>query len=406
MPVGIEKINLYTSRFYVDSLELACARGRNPREIAEQVMIESRAVVPSYEDAITLAVNAARPLLSPDDLQNVELLIVGTESALDYGKAASTWVHRYCELPANCRNFEIKHACYGGTAALQMAALWVSSDLRPGKKALVISTDLTRPSLTSGYDFVGGGCAVAMLISKDPQVLELELGKVGYWTHEISDIFRPTSRAETGDNQLSLYSYLDALEGAYGHYEQVAGEVNYETHFKKHIYHAPFPGMTLQAHRTLLGKFGIGKAAVRASFDEKVSAGLCFARRLGSAYGASNFVCLLGLLHSAEDLQAGEVISLFAYGSGCHGEFYSGVIGPSARDKVRALGLDKHLDDRVRLPIDRYESIEKSREAHTDCSDYEPGYDGLDEAYNDHYRNKGLLVLEQVKNYQRKYQWS
>ena len=116
---------------------------------------------------------------------------------------------------------------------------------------------------------------------------------------EITDSWRPTARAECGDQLKSLYSYLDALDGAYDHYEEVAGPIDYDAAFKKHIYHAPFPGMALQAHLSLLGRLGLDKAAATASFREKVEGGLHFAKRLGSIYGASNFVSLLGLLQSA-----------------------------------------------------------------------------------------------------------
>ena len=407
MRVGIEKMNLYASRFSLDLAELAQARGRDPHEITGRLMCESRSVIPVYEDAVTLAVNVTRRLLSPTDLADIELLVVVTESAVDFGKPISTWVHRLCHLPANCRNFEVKHACYSGTGALQMAAAWIALGLRPGKKALVINTDFSRTHLGANYEYVLGGGAIAMLISANPQILELELHKTGYWTHEVSDSFRPTSSAEMINSQLSLYSYLDALEGAYTHYEQSVGQTDYEGDFKKHIYHAPFPGMTLQAHRTMLNRFQVvQKAAILSSFHAKVSESLHFIKRIGSVYGGSTFVCLLGLLHAAQNLNAGDRISLFAYGSGCQGEFYSGVIGPAACDAVRSLGIDQHLDERLRLSVEQYEAIERTRECYREHRDYEPRDSDPTEAYDEYYKGEGLLVLKHVKNYHREYEWS
>jgi len=135
--VGIEKINLYGGRFCTDAIELAKAQGRDLDHVFNQVMVKTRSVFPAYEDTVTLAVNAAKRLLSPDDAQDVELLIVATESGVDFGKPVSTWVHRYCNLPTHCRTFEMKHACYGATAAVKTAAMWVKAGLSPGKKALV-----------------------------------------------------------------------------------------------------------------------------------------------------------------------------------------------------------------------------------------------------------------------------
>lgn len=407
MRIGVEKLNLYAGLLCADAIEIAEARGKERRYAADQVMVRTRAVIPPFEDAVTLAVNAARPLLTPEDAKSVELCIVNTESAVDFGKPVSTWVHRFCGLPENCRNFEIKHACYGGTGALKMAALWAASGLRPGKKALVVSADFTRPPMEDGFDFVGGGGAVAMLVGADPQVLEIELDKAGYWTHEISDSFRPTATAEVIDNQISLYSYLDALEGAYRHYEEVAGPVDYQTYFKKHIYHTPFPGMALQAHRALLRSLDVPKAAIEQSFEAKVREGLHFAQRIGTAYGASNFVSLLSLLHGAKDLAPGDRISLFSYGSGCQGEFYHGTVGPGAQALVRALELDRRLDARVTLPLELYELNERLRRVLAERRDCEPLRTGdrrYDALYEEHYAGKGLLVLKQVKDYHRTYE--
>lgn len=407
MQVGIERLALYSPRLQVDALQLAAARGRDAREIAEQVMIESRSVVPIFEDTVTLAVNAVRMLTAEVDLASIELLIVNTESAVDFGKPVSTWVHRHNGLQPNCRNFEVKHACYGAAAALRLAATWIAAGVRLGKKALVVSADYTRPHLHSGYDFVGGGCAVAMLVSSEPDVFELDLGRAGYWTNEIADIFRPTAKTELGDNQASLCSYLDALEGAYGHFEEVAGPVDFDVEFRKHIYHAPFPGMTFQAHRTLLNNLGIlDREAVRASFRGKVAEGLGYARQLGSSYGASNFVCLLGLLATATDLGPGDPVSLFAYGSGCQGEFYCGRIGPRAAECINPPEIARHLEGRLALPLGLYEANERARESSIDCADFDPHLDELDDAYQEQYEGRGLLVLKRVRDYRREYDWS
>src|SRR5512143_1049116 len=44
-------------------------------------------------------------------------------------------------LPSNIRNFEVKHACYSGTAALGCALDWVRSGAARGKKALILAAD-------------------------------------------------------------------------------------------------------------------------------------------------------------------------------------------------------------------------------------------------------------------------
>jgi hydroxymethylglutaryl-CoA synthase len=158
--------------------------------------------------------------------------------------------------------------------------------------------------------------------------------------------------------------------------------------------------MTLRAHRTLLGRLGATRKEADASFRCKVEPGLRYARHLGSAYGASNFVCLLGLLASAPDLGTGDRISFFAYGSGCQGEFFEGVVGPAARARVAALDLDGHLESRRRVPFEAYTVVERAREARIDARDYTPVRDGF---YADAYAGQGWLVLERVEGYRREY---
>src|SRR5690242_7173739 len=111
--VGIEKINLYGGRAFLDIAALTAARGGTVAELTRRQIVpyERRAIVPPYEDPVTLAVNAAERLLSPQDREQVELIVVATESAVDFGKPISTWVQRFCGLPAHSRNFEVKHMC-------------------------------------------------------------------------------------------------------------------------------------------------------------------------------------------------------------------------------------------------------------------------------------------------------
>jgi len=408
MLLGIERINYYTPRFSMDALELAGARGQDVEATRRQVMVEERSVLPPFEDSVTMAVNAAKRMLGPDDAKDIELLVVGSESEVDFSKPIATWVHRYCGLPANCRSFDTKHACYSGTAAFKTAASWIAARLRPGKKALVINTDLSRTHGTrTGLDYLGGACAVAMLVSEVPEVLAFDPARAGYWTQEIYDTYRPTAREEMAEVQLSLYSYLDALDGSYDHFVQVSGEVDFVNRFKRQIYHSPFPGMTLEAHKALLNRAGIyGKKDIRESFDRKVAQGLCLGKRIGTVYGGSNFLSLMSLLHSATDLEPGDMISLFAYGSGCQGEFYEGQVGTGAPGNVKALQLDRHLDEREALALEDYERFETMRESLIECRDYVPQTDLVEGSYERLYEGRGLLVLKNVKNFLRAYGWS
>ena len=242
--IGIEKINLYGSSLFLDQRKLALARDRDPQKVVADFLIDTRSLNPLYEDTVTMGANAAAPLLADEDRDSIGLLVVGTESSVDFGKPISTNLHGALGLPSNVRNFETKHACYSGVAALDTALNWLAAGLNRGRKALVISTDSSRMHLHAKEEFVLGGVASAVLLSDSPKVIEYDLSWRGTWTTDVYDTFRPSARREMGNNEVSLYSYLDALEGAYNDY--VAARRNgdgsdFDRFFAQNCYHTPFP---------------------------------------------------------------------------------------------------------------------------------------------------------------------
>src|SRR5438067_2346685 len=214
MKIGIEALNIYTGRASLEVERLVHARDLNAKRF-ENLLMKRKTVSLNFEDPVSFAVNAAKPLVDaiPDaEKRRIELLIVATESGIDFGKAMSTYVHHYLGLNRNCRSFEVKHACYAGTAALQMAAGFVRSNVAPGAKALVITTDVARPIPNTYAEPSQGAAGVAMLVGTDAVTLVLEPCAAGYYGFEVMDSCRPSPDIETGDADLSLLSYLDYIE--------------------------------------------------------------------------------------------------------------------------------------------------------------------------------------------------
>ena len=406
--IGIEKINIYGSSLILDQRKLAEARGMDPQKVVADFLIDTRSLNPLYEDAVTMGANAAEPMLTGEDLQSIGMLVVGTESSVDFGKPISTNIHGALGLPTNVRNFETKHACYSGVAALDTALNWVASGNNRGRKALVVSTDFSRMHLNAKEEFVLGGVAAAAIVSDSPRVVEYELPKRGTWTADVSDTFRPSARHEVGNNEVSLYTYLDALEGAYRDYETAAGEaVDFDSYFAQNCYHTPFPGMAFQAHRTMCNLARPRtKLEIRESFIRKTEPSLMYARRVGSTYGSSNFLGICGIVMGAPAMKAGDRISFFSYGSGAIGEFYSGFLCPEARSVVAGMGIDARLDARREVSVEEYETIEKMREQAIEQACFTPDFSLPRGWYDEHYKGKKRLVLRQVKDFYRTYEWS
>lgn len=415
-PVGIEKIRVYPGTMGIDMKTLVEDRGGNVGEVTGQMMITERTVNPAWEDPITMAVNAGKDLLAGEDKSNIKLLLVGTESGPDQEKSMSTWVQRYLDLPDDCRNLEVKHACYAGTGSLQLAATWVLGQLDEDARALVITADQSRQHFHRPYEFVMGAGSAAMLISRKPRFLELEPGLSGIFTHEVSDLTRPTSRIEAGHSETSLLSYLDAVDISFQRYlekvEKYHGERpktldELRAWLPHHIYHAPFGGITERAHRAVMRLFeGFTGKAVRADFEERVVPTLRHNRRMGGTYASSVFISMLGLVDSFGESVTGRRVGIYSYGSGSCAEFYSGRFGEGAVAEARAAAVGPKLAERKMLSVRGYEEAERERTCWTDSGDFKSSLDGHDGWYDQRYRGKGLLTFRGVEDFVRQYAWS
>lgn len=143
MTVGIDLINPYLCSAYIDVKKLAIAKNIY-NERFDKLLMNKKSVHMPFEDAVSCAVNAAKPIidqLSVEEQKTISTIITASESGVDLGKSMTTYIHKYLGLPHHCRLFEIKQACYSGTAALQMAVSSVIAN--PGTRVLAICSDST-----------------------------------------------------------------------------------------------------------------------------------------------------------------------------------------------------------------------------------------------------------------------
>ena len=367
--VGIEAMNVFGGSAYLDVAELARHRKLDTARFAGLLM-KQRTVPLPYEDPVTFAVNAARPLLDtlgPPDENRIELLITCTESGIDFGKSLSTYLHHHLGLSRNCRLFEIKQACYAATAGLQMAVNFILAQTSPGARALVVATDLSRfimaeggDALTEDWSFAepsAGAGAVAMLVSDQPEVFDVDVGASGYYGYEVMDTCRPVADSEAGNSDLSLLSYLDCCENAFLEYRRRVSEAHYRDSFRFLAFHTPFGGMVKGAHRTMMRKMAQAKPAeIEEDFERRVVPGLIYCQRVGNIMGGTVFLSLASTLDHAE-IAAPQRVGCFSYGSGCCSEFYSGIVTPAGQERQRRFGIGSQLDRRYPLSIEEYESI-------------------------------------------------
>ena len=364
MEAGIEAINIYCGSAALDVKTLAKARNLD-NDRFENLLMKQKTVPMPYEDPVSNGVNAAKPILdslSEEEKNRIDMLITGTESGIDFSKSMSTYIHHYLELSRNCRLFELKNACYSGTAAFQMAVNAVLSGTAPGRKALVIATDIMRMSaVENSMDMAfaepsTGSGAVAMLISDHPVVFQIDKGAYGAYGYEVMDTCRPVPDAEAGDADLSLLSYLDCCENTFKEYQKRVEGVDYQSTFDYLAFHTPFGGMVKGAHRSNMRRFKKAKPDdIEADFQQRVIPSLVYCQRVGNIMGATTHLALASAIDNG-NYDNPRRIGVFSYGSGCCSEFFSGVVTRESQEKVKQFNLSGHLNDRYMLSMEEYES--------------------------------------------------
>jgi len=414
--VGIEALNVYAGAACLDVFQLAEHRKLDMTRFQNLLMREKSVALP-YEDPITYGVNAAKPIidaLSPEEKDQIEMVITCTESAFDFGKSMSTYFHHHLGLKRNCRLFELKNACYSGVAGLQMAINSVLAQVSPGAKVLVIATDLSRfmveeggEALSADWSFAepsSGAGAIAMLVSETPHVFQIDVGANGYYGYEVMDTCRPTADSEAGNSDLSLLSYLDCCENAFKEYQKRVADVDYARTFGLLAFHTPFGGMIKGAHRNLMRRnTKCSTAEIEEDFERRVKPGLAYCQRLGNIMGATTMLSLASTIDNAS-FEAPQRIGVFSYGSGCCSEFFSGVANAEGQRRVRAMKIGEQLDRRYRLSTHEYEQVlSESR-----CVRFGTRNATLDGSFIGGARKahgQPTLFLAQINEYRREYEW-
>ncbi|MDD9766586.1 MULTISPECIES: polyketide biosynthesis 3-hydroxy-3-methylglutaryl-ACP synthase PksG [Bacillus] len=414
---GIEAMNVFGGTAYLDVMELAQYRHLDTARF-ENLLMKEKAVALPYEDPVTFGVNAAKPIidaLSEAEKDRIELLITCSESGIDFGKSLSTYIHEYLGLNRNCRLFEVKQACYSGTAGFQMAVNFILSQTSPGAKALVIASDISRFLIAEGGDALSedwsyaepsaGAGAVAVLVGENPEVFQIDPGANGYYGYEVMDTCRPIPDSEAGDSDLSLMSYLDCCEQTFLEYQKRVPGANYQDTFQYLAYHTPFGGMVKGAHRTMMRKVAkVKTSGIEPDFLTRVKPGLNYCQRVGNIMGAALFLALASTIDQGR-FDTPKRIGCFSYGSGCCSEFYSGITTPQGQERQRTFGIEKHLDRRYQLSMEEYELLFKgSGMVRFGTRNVKLDFEMIPGIMQST-QEKPRLFLEEISEFHRKYRW-
>ena len=350
MTIGIDKIGFATSQYVLKLQDLAEARGTDPNKYSKGLLLNEISIAPMTEDIVTLAASASNSILTDKEKEEIDMVIVATESGIDQSKAAAVFVHGLLGIQPFARSFEVKEACYGATAALHYAKLHVENS--PKSKVLVIASDIAKYGVGTPGEPTQGAGSVAMLITQNPRIMAFNNDNVAQ-TRDIMDFWRPNySTTPYVNGVYSTQQYLDSLKTTWLEYQK-----RYQLtldDFAAVCFHLPYPKLALKGLKKIMDKSlsQEKKDLLQKHFDQSI----LYSQKVGNIYTGSLFLGLLSLLENTDSLKSGDKIALYSYGSGAVAEFFSGELVEGYEAYLDKDRLNK-LNQRTALSVADYEKV-------------------------------------------------
>jgi len=362
---GISDISIYIPQYCLPHALLANARGIPKEKFQIGLGNHNMSIIPNYEDTVTMAANAAKQFLekSNTDPDEIRQLVVSTESGVDHSKPVASFVQGLLDIGTQCRVFEIKHACYGGTAGLVSSIDKVTCMNSSEYKALVIMTDIAKYGFGSPGEPTQGAGAVALLVDKKSGLFEVDTSTSGLYSKNVFDFWRPTGhRVPVVDGKYSIDCYLGALESSAACLRENLGLKKGELldTVDYFVYHLPYCTMSKKAHRRLIEVENEDMAAealenvFQHTYKEKVVPGLLGAKEVGNIYTGSVYMSLISLLESERSRISGKKVGLFSYGSGCGAEFMVFKVKKNIQQIIENIKFLEQINRRKELTFEQY----------------------------------------------------
>lgn len=369
MKAGISSIAMYVPPLYLSHDDLADARGIDRDKFRIGLGSNNMAIVPPWDDPVTMAANAAEMAIEAAGIEKDEigLLIVSTETGVDQSKPVASFVHGLLGIGHRARVYEIKHACYGGTVAIMNAIDWVKSQHHNGKKALVVTSDIAKYGLNTSGEPTQGAGAVALIISDQTEFVHFLPDLNACFAKDVHDFWRPNGSAVPKvDGKYSIECYKEALDSCTRDLQdnlirESGGNIyDFVDYF---IYHLPFTKMAKKAHIQLLASLNPDmqeeelEAIYNETYSEKIEPALVGAQEVGNIYTGSVYMCLTGLLEGKGRELINKNIGVFSYGSGCGAEFLVAHVGKELIEQEKNFRFNEQLKRRKKITVDQYELL-------------------------------------------------
>ncbi|HME53210.1 MAG TPA: hydroxymethylglutaryl-CoA synthase [Candidatus Lokiarchaeia archaeon] len=246
--VGIDAIGFYAPRNRLSLDDLAKKRGVDPDKYRQGLLSEEFCVPDYGEDAISMAIMAAKNAINRGniDSREIEAIFVGSESLPYAVKSIASILSAFLNIQENAFTGDTLHACAGATLGLLNAVGLINSGII--KKALVIGTDISKYPLGSPGEPTQGAGAAAMVISENPRIARIG-SKFGKVSGHVDDFFR-TLYSENAEvfGQYSTMAYLNFVLKAYDDFKNQVGSFLADYY----VFHAPFGKMPIKSFQRIM----------------------------------------------------------------------------------------------------------------------------------------------------------
>ena len=386
MKIGIDKIGFAMPKYFLDIRDLATARGIEPDKFTKGLLQLEMSIPPVSQDIVTLGAQAAFEILDKEDLEKIDMIIVGTESGVDQSKASSVFIHGLLDIQPFVRTIEVKEACYGATAALDFAKNHVMNN--PESRVLVIASDIAKYGIKSSGESTQGAGSCAMLVTSNPRILELNNDNICL-TRDVMDFWRPNySHYAFVEGKFSTEQYLDCLTTTWNKYLEKNNKQLSD--FDAICLHLPYPKLGLKGLNVLLETED--DKAIKEKLSTRFNESILYSQRVGNIYTGSLFLGLLSLLENSNNLNSGDKIALYSYGSGAVAEVFSMTLVPGYEKQLKQNRFGE-FNNRTRISIEEYEEMffrdtTVDSEGNLDISDI---------------KDNSRFVLEKIENHKRIY---
>jgi hydroxymethylglutaryl-CoA synthase len=305
MSVGIVSYGAYIPRFRIKVEEIAKVWGDNANSIMDGLMVYEKSVPDTDEDAITIAVEAARNAVNRKGVnpERIEAVFTGSESHPYAVKPSSTVVAEAIGATPNLTAADFEFACKAGTAAIQACMGLAGSGMID--LGLAIGTDVSQGAPGDALEYTAAAGGVAFIIGRNELAAEME--STYSFTTDTPDFWRREGMPypEHGGRFTGEPGYFKHVTSAASGLMEKLGTKPSDYNYA--IFHQPN------------GKFPTRVAKMLGFSGDQIKPGLVVSR-LGNTYSGS---CMMGLAATLDIAKPRDRIFVTAFGSGAGSDAFS-----------------------------------------------------------------------------------